>query len=112
MLFIGDSAAAPQYEGIPGVGGQATGSFTRWAAPAPTSADNAIVGMQSFDSGASLLFPWVCAFVTPTGTPVDPIVAAARAWQIPTVLGLGDHYGRLVEGVQTTVSGERGKVEQ
>ena len=112
VLFIGDSAAAPQHEGIPGVGGQTNGSFTRWVAPAPTPADNAIVGMQPFDSGASLLFPWVRAFVTPAGTPIDPIVAAARAWQIPTVLGLGNHYGRLVEGVKTTVSGERGKAEQ
>lgn len=111
-LLIGDSAAQPQQVGFPGVSGQVTGSFIRWAAPAPAPVDNAIIGMQSLDSGASLLFPWARAFVTPTGTPWDPMVAAAQAWSLPVVLGLGDSDQHLVEGVQTTVAGESGKAKQ
>lgn len=112
ILLIGDSTAYPRQDGLPGATGQALGPFTRWAVPAPAHLENAIIGMPSLDSGASLLFPWARAFVTPAGTPWDPIAAAAQTWQLPTVLGLGDSYQHLVEGVQTTVAGESGKAKQ
>lgn len=112
VLLIGDSAASPLQAGIPGAGGQATGPFHRVAASALINGDSAMMGIQPLDSGASLLLPFARAFVTATGTPLDPLVVAARAWQIPTVLGLGSHYDSLVEGAQTTVSGDSGKVEQ
>lgn len=112
VLLIGDSAASPLQAGLPGAGGQATGPFHRVEASALINSDSAIMGVQPLDGGASLLLPFARAFVTATGTPLDPLVVAARAWQIPTVLGLGSQYQRLVEGAQTTVSGDSGKVEQ
>lgn len=112
VLLIGDSAASPLQAGLPGAGGQMTGVFYASSSASVASGDRAIVGVQPLDSGAALLFPLAQAFVTATGTPLDPIVAAARAWQIPTVLALGSQYDHLAEGAQTTVSGDRGTVAQ
>lgn len=112
VLLVGDSAALPLQEGLPGAGGQASGPFHRVVASALSHGERAIIGLQPLDSGASVLLPFARAFVTAAGAPLDPIVVAASAWQIPTVLGLGPQYQRLVEGAPTTVSGDSGKVAQ
>lgn len=111
-VLIGDAAVYPAQVGIPGARGQATGPLHRWETPAPATCNGAIVGTHQLDSGWAVVLPFARAFVTAQGTPVDPIVAAAQHWQVPTVVGLGAAYDRFVEGAQTTVDGERGQVEQ
>jgi pyruvate,water dikinase len=112
-LLVGDTPARPTgNHGQPGVTGQVTGPLRRWPMPEPASCNGAIVGTQQLNTGWSLILPFARALVTAAGTPLDPIVAAARAWHIPTVVGLGDQFDHLVEGAQTTVHGDSGVVEQ
>ncbi len=111
-LLIGDSGAQPQYQGLPGSSGHAIGPLRRWEHPAPASCNGAIVGTQHLDSGWALILPFARALVVANGASLDPIVAAARSWHVPTVLGLGTRYGALMEGAQTTVHGDSGLVEQ
>jgi len=59
-----------------------------------------------------LILPFARALIAADGTPLDPIVAAARGWHIPTVVGLGARFDTLVEGAQTTILGDNGTVEQ
>lgn len=111
-MLIGDAPMFPVHQGIPGVDGQVTAPLHCWDAPAAASGAEGIVGTPHLDSGWALMLPVASAFITACGTPLDPIIAAAHAWHVPTVLALGDHYHRLVEGVQTTVYGESGEVVQ
>lgn len=111
-LLIGDSAAQPVYQGVPGSCGHAIGPLRRWEHPAPASCNGAIVGTSHLDSGWSLILPFARALVVASGAPLDPIVAAARSWHVPTVLGLGARYAALMEGAQTTVNADSGLVEQ
>ncbi|MEZ4677734.1 MAG: hypothetical protein R2932_26310 [Caldilineaceae bacterium] len=111
-LLIGDAAAESVTIGLPGVSGQATGPLRRWMSPVPERCNGAIVGAQQFTSGWSLILPFTRSLIAADGTPLDPFVAAARAWHVPTVVGLGDVFDELVEGAQTTVQGDRGLVEQ
>jgi pyruvate,water dikinase len=112
-LLVGDTPARPTgNHGQPGVTGQVTGPLRRWPMPEPASCNGAIVGTQQLNTGWSLILPFARALVTAAGTPLDPIVAAARAWHIPTVVGLGEQFDHLVEGAQTTVHGDSGVVEQ
>ncbi len=111
-LLIGDSVAETIHHGLPGASGQATGALHCWGKPTLGSDHDAIIGTYQLDSGWALVLPFARALISATGTPLDPIVAAAQAWQIPTVLSLGAHYDKLVEGAQTKVDGDLGKVEQ
>ncbi len=112
-LLVGESAAVPVgSHGLPAVSGQATGTLHRWQTPDPLQCSGAIVGTQQLDSGWSLLLPFAEGLIAADGTPLDPIVAAARAWQVPTVVGLGAQFTDLVEGAQTTLHGDSGTVEQ
>jgi len=111
-LLIGDSAAHPVDLGFPGSSGLAIAPLHRCVQPMPPRTDGVIVGAPHLDSGWSLLVPFARALVAAEGTPLDPIVAAARSWQVPLVLGLGDRYTALREDVPTTVNADSGLVEQ
>ena len=112
-LYIGDAPASTATEhGFPGMSGQATGPLRRWKNPAPQRCEGAIVGTEQLTTGWSLILPFARALIAADGTPLDPIVAAARGWHIPTVVGLGARFDTLVEGAQTTILGDNGTVEQ
>jgi hypothetical protein len=111
-LLIGDTPMSPVHPGIPGAGGQVTAPLQCLDEPMPAICQNGIVGTVHLDSGWALVLPFAHAFITAHGTPLDPIIAAAHAWHVPTVLALGDRYSRLVEGVETTVYGDSGEVVQ
>lgn len=115
-LMIGDVGAHPVRPksgyGMSGVIGKVTGPLRRQDTPQPLRCNHAIVGAVRLDSGWAPALPVAGAFITARGTPVDPIVAAARIWHVPTVLGLGDEYDNLTDGAQTTVDGALAKVEQ
>jgi hypothetical protein len=72
----------------------------------------AVVGARQFDSGWTPSLPVADGLLAAAGTPLDPFVAAARIWHVPTVVGLGPHYNGLVDGAQTSLDGGRGSVEQ
>jgi len=111
-LLIGNSVADPVHHGLPGARGEATGPLHCCEKPMPGIDHHAIIGTPQLDSGWAFVLPFARALVSATGTPLDPIVAAAHAWQIPTVLALGPQYGKLVASAQTTVHGDTGQVEQ
>jgi len=115
-LLIGDVAAHPvrsrSGQGMSGVIGKVTGPLRRQETPQPLRCNHAIVGAVRLDSGWAPALPVAGAFITARGTPVDPIVAAARIWHVPTVLGLGEEYDRLTDGAQTTVDGALATVIQ
>ncbi len=115
-LLIGDVMAHPVRPepgyGISGVIGKVTGPLRRQEKPQPLRCNHAIVGAVRLDSGWAPALPVAGAFVTARGTPVDPIVAAARIWHVPTVLGLGEQYDHLTDGAQTTVDGSLATVVQ
>ncbi|MBP7962685.1 MAG: hypothetical protein KBG20_22055 [Caldilineaceae bacterium] len=111
-LLIGDVEAHPAGQGLSGVIGKVTGPLRRQEKPQPLRCNHAIVGAVRLDSGWAPALPVAGAFVTARGTPVDPIIAAARIWHVPTVLGLGERYDQLADGAQTTVDGSRATVEQ
>ena len=111
-LLIGDVGVHPTRQGLSGVIGKVTGPLRRQETPQPLRCNNAIVGAVRLDSGWAPALPVAGAFVTARGTPVDPIIAAARIWHVPTVLGLGERYDQLIDGAQTTVDGSLATVTQ
>ncbi len=112
-VLVGENVAVPVGgSGLPVVSGQATGPLRRWPPPAPVQDNGAIIGVQQLNSGCSLILPFALALVAANGTPLDPIVVAARTWQVPTVVALGAQFDNLVEGAQTTVHGDSGMVDQ
>jgi len=113
QLLIGDTpASSVGHFGLPGVTGQVTGPLRRWQTPAPNNCEGAIVGAKQLTSGWALTLPFARALIAADGTPLDPVVPAARAWHIPTVIGLGVTFDQLIESAQTTVDGDKGTVEQ
>ncbi len=111
-VLIGDSVAETVHAGLPGASGQTVGPLHRWEKPTLAIDPHATIGTYQLDSGWALVLPFAHALISATGTPLDPLVAAAQAQQIPTVLSLGARYSALAEGAQTTVYGDTGKVEQ
>ncbi len=111
-LMVGDRAADHSTMGIPAAGGEAIGPLRHWNRATPTRCAGAIVGAEHVDAGWSLIMPLVRALLIAQGTPLEPLIAAARAWHIPTVTTLDGEFQQLVEGAQTTVNGNRGHVEQ
>jgi pyruvate,water dikinase len=112
-IRIGDAPAVIAHsQGVPGVSGQATGALRRWTEPAPCNCNGAIVGTTQLDSSWSFVLPFARAILAAESTPLDPVVVAARAWHIPTVVGLGARYATLIEGAQTTIHGDSGVVDQ
>lgn len=111
-LLIGDQEAQPVRAGLPGAAGQAGGPLCRWAASHENGCHHAILGGEILDSGWALALPVADGFVAAQGSPLDPLVAAARVWQRPVVVGLGDTYRKLVDGAQTTLDGDNATVSQ
>lgn len=111
-LLVGDVEAHAVRNGLTGVIGLATGPLRRQETPRPPSCKNAIVGAVRLDTGWATTLPMAAGYVTARGTPIDPIVAAARIWHIPTVLGLHQSYDQLIDGAQTQVDGVHATVEQ
>jgi len=111
-LLIGDVGVHPIRQGLSGVIGKVTGPLRRQEFPQPVRCNHAVVGAVRLDSGWAPALPVAGAFITARGTPVDPIIAAARIWHVPTVLGLGEHYDDLIDGAQTTVDGTLATVAQ
>ena len=87
-LLIGDVEAQAVQAGLPGTTGQVTGPLRRWRSPEPQNGNGAIVGVDQLDSGWALLLPIAQGLVTAVGTPMDPVVAAARIWHTPPTSGL------------------------
>ncbi len=118
-LLIGDGDQAqeafplsPSPGGLPAVVGTARGPLRRWASPQPHHCGPAIVGASQLDSGWALTLPVAHGYAAAYGTPVDPLIAAARAWHIPTLTGLDNDYRDLVDGAQTTIDGGTGEIDQ
>ena len=111
-LLLGDAAAQSAVAALPGTAGEVAGPLRRWDEPQPHICNGAVVGVPQLDSGWAVLLPIAKGLVTKAGTPLDPVVAAARHWHTPTVLGLGAGYTDLVDGAQTTINADRGLVDQ
>lgn len=111
-LLFNEAEAYPTHSGLPGVVGNATGPLRRQKGLQPLLCERAVVGARQLDSGWAPTLPVAGGLLAAAGTPLDPIVAAARIWHVPTVVGLGPHYNTLVDGAQTRLDGARGAVEQ
>jgi pyruvate,water dikinase len=111
-ILIGDRPIESIAGGLPGTSGHVNGPLRRWQLPQPHICNGAVVGVGRLDSGWSLVLPIVRGIVTAQGTPLDPIVAAARIWHTPTILAIGSSYDGLVEGAQTTLDVEKLLVDQ
>jgi hypothetical protein len=111
-LLVGDTEVQSVNGGLPGVGGRVTGPLRRPQMPKPILCHHAIVGAVQLDSGWTPVLPVAGGVVSATGMPLDPFVAMARLWHVPTVLELGEHYADLVDGAQTTLDGETIQVSQ
>jgi hypothetical protein len=89
--------------GILGVAGQAAGPLRHWGGTEQESCSGAVLASELLDSGHALALPLAIGFVSAAGTPLDPFVAAASAWQHPVIVGMGKSYADLAEGVYTAV---------
>ncbi len=110
-LLIGDAPARSSH-GVPGTGGQAAGALRRRQEVGSWNGSEAVLGTSRLDSGWAVALPALRGVAAAGGMPFDPVVAAARLWNIPVVVGLGAAYQTLVEGAQTSVDAERGLVTQ
>jgi pyruvate,water dikinase len=111
-MIFDNVEAYPIHKGLPGVVGEATGPLRRQKGLQPLLCEGAVVGARQFDSGWTPSLPVADGLLAAAGSPLDPFVAAARIWHVPTVVGLGPHYNGLVDGAQTNLDGGRGSVEQ
>lgn len=112
VMLLGDQEAQCARHGLPGVAGQATGPLRRWGIHKHNGCNQAILAADMLDSGWALGLPLADGFVAAGGCPMDPFVAAARAWHHPIIVGLGNDFRDLVEGAQTTVDGDAVRVSQ
>ncbi len=111
-LILDEVEAYPIHQGLPAVVGEAKGPLRRQKGLQPILCASAVVGTRQLDSGWTPTLPVAGGLLAAAGTPLDPIVAAARIWHVPTIVGLGPHYDRLVDGAQTRLDGGKGNVEQ
>ncbi|HRJ42642.1 MAG: hypothetical protein KJZ86_24280 [Caldilineaceae bacterium] len=110
--YFGDAPAWMARSGLPSVAGRVTGPLRRQTHLRPLLCQDAIIGARRVDSSWAATLPLAGGFVAAAGSPLDPIIAAARAWHVPAVVGLGAVYDELVDGAQTVVDGSAGVVEQ
>lgn len=111
-MLIGEQEAQPVRQGLPGVAGHAGGPLRRWTATRKNGCHHTIMGAEMLDSGWALGLPLADGFVAALGSPLDPLVAAARAWHHPVVVGLGDAYRSMIDGAQTTLDGDSATASQ
>jgi phosphohistidine swiveling domain-containing protein len=110
--FFGEMPAWTALPGLPSVAGRIVGPLRLQNHLRPVLCQDAVVGARRVDSGWSPTLPVAGGFIAAAGSPLDPIIAAARVWHVPTVVGLGAAYDKLVGGAQTTLDGTTGVVEQ
>lgn len=110
--FFGETPAWTALPGVPSVAGRITGPLRRQKHLRPLLCQDAVVGARRVDSGWTPTLPVAGGLIAAAGSPLDPIIAAARVWHVPTVVGLGAAYDKLVDGAQTTLDGSAGLVEQ
>ncbi len=110
--FFGETPAWTAQPGLPSVVGQITGPLRPQKQLQPVLCQDAVIGARRVDSSWAPTLPVAGGFVAAAGSPLDPIIAAARIWHVPTVVGLGSAYDELVDGAQTIVDGASGTVEQ
>ncbi len=111
-LLLDQTEAQPVRAGLPGVSGSVSAPLRREVNPNFALCQGAVVGVALLDSGWTLALPHAAGLVTPNASPLDPLVAGARLWHIPTVVALGAHYEELVSGAITLVDGNTGHVDQ
>jgi hypothetical protein len=111
-LLIGEREAYPTGAGIPAAAGRGRGPLRPWEEDGRDGWAGAILAGEAPESGWALALPVAAGFVAAGGSPLDPLVAAARGWQRPVVVGLGNAYRSLETGAQTSVDGDAGTVEQ
>ncbi len=111
-LLLDHTEARPVQAGLPGVSGSVSAPLRQEVNPNFALCQGAVVGVPLLDSGWALAFPHAAAFVAPNASPLDPVVAGARLWHTPTVVGLGARYQELVPGAITLVDGNTGHVDQ
>ncbi len=111
-LLIDDQEAQPAHTGLPGVAGQASGPLCRVTAADKNDCPPGILGAEVLDSGWAVTLPLADGFVSALGSPLDPFVAAACTWHRPVVVGLGERYQSLDDGILTTVDADNATVSQ
>ena len=105
-MLIGDQEGYHHHTGLPGVAGQASGTLLRNVASGncvEAGGTGHILGVDALTSGWAMTLPLARGVVAAHGTPLDPCVVAARAWQHPIAVGLGADADKLVEGAATTL---------
>ncbi len=110
--FFGETGAWTALPGLPSVAGRIVGPLRLQNHLRPVLCQDAVVGARRVDSGWSPTLPVAGGFIAAAGSPLDPVIAAARVWHVPTVVGLGGGFDKLVGGAQTTLDGTTGIVEQ
>lgn len=110
--FFGETPAWTALPGLPSVNGSITGPLRRQEHLRPLLCQDAVIGARRVDSGWSPTLPLAGGLIAAAGSPLDPIIAAARIWHVPTVVGLGGAYDKLINGAQTKLDGTAGTVEQ
>jgi len=110
--FFDDAPAWTAMPGLASVGGQVTGPLRPQKQVRPVLCQDAVVGARRVDSSWAPTLPVAGGIIAAAGSPLDPIIAAARVWHVPAVVGLGAAYDELVDGAQTTLDGTAGRVEQ
>ena len=105
-ILVDDHEGFATYHGLPGVEGKTTAPLCLWEAGTngvERECCNAVVATTLLDSGYALALPLAKGFVAAAGSPWDPFVVAAHAWQRPVVVGLGKVYRELSDGAPTVV---------
>lgn len=90
--LLGDDELFANHNGVPGVAGKAAGPLSLWLNSPNPDSQKALVAAKVLDSGCVLALPMAAGFVAAAGTPCDPFVLAAQAWQRPVVVGLGKRF--------------------
>jgi hypothetical protein len=111
-LLVGDQEARSTQAALPAVSGKVSAPFRRQELPTPLLCNQAIVGTTALDNGWALTLPGTAGFATAEGSPLDPIVAAARVWNISSVVGLGPAFEQLTDGAITEIDGGAGHIDQ
>lgn len=101
-ILVGDAEAAVTHHGLPGVAGKATGPLCRW--DAKQDCQGAVVATDLLDSGFVLTLPFATAYLAASGTPCDPFVVAAQAWQRPIAVDLGKRYDEFAKADDVTTT--------
>jgi hypothetical protein len=117
-LLVGDSEAFAVIPGsaigLPGAAGTGSGPVVAASADlAGLSRTNGgkvvLVGVQA-DAGWAAALPAAAGIVQAQGSPLDPIVAAASALQVPAVYDLGERLAAIQVQEMAAIDGSRGMV--